>query len=182
MKAARILLIGGPSTGKTTLIEHLEQRQFKVYHEVSRQVTAAAQREGIDQLFLTDPLAFSRQLLEARIQQHQDAGNQSDPFVFLDRGIPDVTAYLNFIDQPYPAYFDQAAQEYRYDQVFLLPAWSAIHETDQERYESFEEAQRIEQELLATYERHGYSPIEVPKSPVEHRADFVLEQIDAVGA
>ena len=46
-----ILLIGGPSSGKTTLINHLEKEGFICYPEISREVTLKAREEGIDHLF-----------------------------------------------------------------------------------------------------------------------------------
>ncbi|PHR94676.1 MAG: ATPase, partial [Leeuwenhoekiella sp.] len=63
----RIVLIGGPATGKTTLLNALRSRGYQCLEEVSRQVTQAAQQEGVEQLFLTEPLLFSDKLLETRI-------------------------------------------------------------------------------------------------------------------
>ncbi|HEA29341.1 MAG TPA: ATPase, partial [Leeuwenhoekiella sp.] len=84
----RIVLIGGPSTGKTTLINALAQRGYTVFEEISRQVTKAAQDEGISQLFLTEPLLFSEKLLKGRIDQFKAATQIKDDFVLYDRGIP----------------------------------------------------------------------------------------------
>ena len=65
--------------------------------EVSREVTLAAQKKGIDQLFLTDPLLFSNLLLEKREKQFLEASENGEALVFFDRGIPDTQAYLEYL-------------------------------------------------------------------------------------
>ena len=91
-----IVLLGGPGTGKSTLINELVARGFCCYPEISRQVTMKAQEEGIEQLFLEQPLLFSQMLLEGRIEQYKNALNEPDNVVFIDRGIPDVVAYMDY--------------------------------------------------------------------------------------
>ncbi|MFI8380180.1 AAA family ATPase [Leeuwenhoekiella sp. NPDC079379] len=174
----RIVLIGGPSTGKTTLINALKAKGHICFDEVSREVTKAAQEKGIDQLFLTQPLLFSELLLERRIKQYKEASQLDQEFVFIDRGIPDVAAYMDFIGQDYPDNFKEACTSYKYDHIFILPPWRDIHITDQERYESFEEALKIQEELVKTYTHYGYTPIEVPKTDVEKRVAFILENLN----
>ena len=63
MNTKRIVITGGPGSGKTTLINHIEQLGYPTMHEVSREIINEARKEGIDQLFLTDPMLFSQKLL-----------------------------------------------------------------------------------------------------------------------
>ena len=95
MKTRKIALIGGPSTGKTTLINALKSSGYYCMEEISRQVTIDAQDNGIDQLFLKDPLLFSQQLLLGRQNQFTQANDLKQDLVFFDRGLPDVIAYLD---------------------------------------------------------------------------------------
>ena len=55
----KIVLIGGPGTGKTTIINELIKRDFCCMPEVSRAVILKAKKQGVEQLFLTEPLLFS---------------------------------------------------------------------------------------------------------------------------
>lgn len=174
----RVLLIGGPSTGKTTLINYLSDQGYVCLEEISRQVTKDSQAQGIDQLFLEKPLLFSELLRDARIEQHKEADLYTNDFVFIDRGIPDTVAYMEYISQEYPSTFEDACKEYRYDVVFILPLWEKIHETDSERYETFTEARKIQDHLIETYRKYNYDPIEVPTGPIPSRADYILKKLD----
>lgn len=177
MQKEIIVIIGGPGTGKTTIINGLIQNGYCCYPEISRQVTAQAQQEGIEQLFLENPLLFSELLLEGRKKQFVDAHKEPQSVVFLDRGIPDVLAYMHYIGDSYPAFFEEACKEHLYSKIFILPPWEEIYVSDQERYENFEQAKLIHNHLVETYQKYGYELIEVPKDSVEKRILFILEQI-----
>ena len=177
MNCRKIVITGGPGTGKTSVIHSLEDHGHFCFHEVSRQVIREAQKKGINQLFLKEPLLFSELLLEGRIRQHEEASNMSADLVFLDRGIPDVVAYMNYFGNDYPPVFNQVCQEYLYDKVFILPPWKKIYKGDNERYESYEQAVAIHDELARTYALHGYEPVEVPSGTIAQRTSFILEHL-----
>ena len=172
-----VVIIGGPGTGKTTIIEGLLAKGFCCYPEISREVTLEAKKQGIEQLFLENPLLFSELLLEGRKKQFYNAQNEPHDIVFLDRGIPDVLAYMHYIGDSYPAFFDLACREHIYTKIFLLPPWEEIYESDNERYENFEQATLIYNHLTETYQKYGYHLIEVPKGTVEERISFILNQL-----
>ena len=172
-----VVLIGGPSSGKTTLIEALKEKGHTCYPEVSREVIREAQEQGIEQLFLEKPLLFSELLLEGRKRQYKEALNEEANIVFLDRGIPDVLAYMHYIGDSYPAFFDKACQDHKYSAIFVLPPWEEIYISDAVRYESYEEAMQIHDFLVNTYHRYEYELIEVPKVSVENRYQFLIDHL-----
>lgn len=177
MQNKKIVITGGPGTGKSSVIRDLELKGYVCLHEVSREITAEAQKQGISQLFLEKPILFSEKLQEARIQQHQQSEEISRNSVFFDRGLPDVVAYMDYFNTSYPSKFTEACNKYRYDQVFLLPPWKEIYKNDEERYESFEQALLIHDFLKKSYLSFGYKPIEVPPDSVENRSDFILNNL-----
>lgn len=177
MQKEIIVIIGGPSTGKSAIIDSLMIKGYCCYPEISRQVTLKAQKEGINQLFLENPLLFSGQLLEGRIKQFHDAKNELHSLVFIDRGIPDVVAYLEYIGEKCPDHFDLACHENKYTKIFILPPWKEIYENDNERYESFEQSKIIHDYLVKTYQSYGYELIEVPKENVHNRILYILDNI-----
>lgn len=177
MDTKRIVITGGPGSGKTSLIHYLEKNGYSVMHEVSRQVILQAQKEGIEQLFLDNPILFSQKLLEGRLEQFIMAAECEAPILFYDRGLPDVTAYMDFADSHYPAAFSEECLRNRYDVVFVLPPWEEIYEQDNERYESFEQAEKIFHFLKSGYENYGYLINEVPVGTIEERVDFILKTL-----
>ncbi len=174
----KIVLTGAPGTGKSTIIDELEKRNKYCMHEISREVTLKAREEGTEQLFLTQPLLFSEMLLKGRLAQFHEATNLIEKFVFFDRGIPDVHAYMNYFGLNYPDKYAEISNKNRYDFVFLMPPWEEIYITDSERYESFEQALAIHNHLLRAYESLNYTVVEVPKGTVNDRTDYILRIIN----
>lgn len=173
----KIVLIGGPGTGKTTIINELIKKGYYCMPEVSREVTLKAKEDGIDQLFLTEPLLFSKMLLEGRENQYLKATDLKKDIVFFDRGIPDVHAYMDYFKTEYPDYFLEKCKKYEYTKIFHFSPWEEIHTTDNERYESFVESVQIDKFLVKAYSDLGYNLINVPFGSIEERTNFILNSL-----
>ena len=178
MNAKKIVITGGPGTGKSTIISELARRTHVCFEEISRQVTLEARHNGIEQLFLTDPLLFSDLLLKGRLHQFNEAKNCSASHVFLDRGLPDVLAYMDYNKTDHPNYFNEICKANVYDHIFVLAPWQDIYKSNNERYENFEQAIEIHGHLLSTYKNFGYQLVDVPFGSVKTRTDFILETLN----
>lgn len=178
MNTRKIVITGGPGTGKSSIINELLKREYICFEEISRQVTLDARKDGVDQLFLTKPLLFSELLLDARTKQYLEADSLNEKLVFLDRGLPDVIAYMDYAKSDYPKHFVDTCKKHVYDIVFVLAPWQEIFVSDSERYENFDQAVEIHHALLDTYERFGYKLIDVPFDRIEKRADFIIDALN----
>lgn len=177
MNTKKIVITGGPGTGKSTLINELIKRGHTCLEEISRQVILDAKKDGIDQLFLTNPLLFSELLLKGRQKQFIDAELFKNEIVFFDRGLPDVLAYMDFIGDECPEKFIDTCNKSKYHTVFILKPWKAIYTSDNERYETFDQALEIHDHLVKTYENYNYNLIDVPFDTVENRTNFILNEL-----
>jgi len=177
LKPKRIVITGGPGTGKSSVINTLESYGYPCLHEVSRDVILQARKEGYEQLFLEKPLLFSELLLEGRVNQFHEGLEFKNKAVFYDRGLHDVLAYLHYVGENYPEEMQIVCKSYTYDLIFILPPWEDIYTPDNERYESFEEAKQIHYYLEGAYKNYSYSPIEVPKCSIEERVAYILDKV-----
>lgn len=173
----KIVFIGGPGTGKSSVLRYLSKQGFKCMPEISREVTKKAQEEGIEQLFLTDPILFSSKLLEGREKQFTEAVNSTDRVVFFDRGIPSIHAYMRYSETEFPDVFLEKSEACRYTKVFQFLPWKDIYTSDNERYETFEQSEQISKFLHEAYNELGYEIINVPFDTVKNRCDFILSHL-----
>lgn len=178
MNTKTIVITGGPGTGKSSIINELKHRALMCFDEISRQVTLEARLNGIEQLFLSDPLLFSELLIKGRLNQFNEAKKGMASHVFLDRGLPDVLAYMDYKKTNYPNSFKDTCRANVYDHIFVLAPWQDIYKSDSERYENFEQAIEIHDHLLSIYKKFGYQLIDVPFGSVKKRTDFILEALN----
>ena len=92
----RVVITGGPGTGKTSIIECMKEMNLNVFDESSREVTKKHKNNSSGQYFLSNPIDFSNILMNKRKKQFENGSNSTNDYFFYDRGIPDILAYLNF--------------------------------------------------------------------------------------
>ena len=86
----KVVITGGPGSGKTSIVQHLEAGGHSCYPEIIRTLTEAA-KEASDKkefksnplAFVDDPLAFNQKLLEGRMQQFLHAQSNTARFIFF---------------------------------------------------------------------------------------------------
>ena len=184
MRSKKIVITGGPGTGKTSIINELKNQNYYCFDEIIRELTLEAKNNiGADSqisnpiAFVNDPLEFNTKLLNGRLNQFKQAAALKKPLVFFDRGIPDVLAYMDFFNQEYSNDFLKVCDTNRYSHIFLLPPWESIYKSDNERFETFKEAVKIHEALKQVYKNLAYNIIEVPFGTIENRTDFIINNI-----
>ncbi len=174
----KIIITGGPGTGKSTVIEALQKLGYHCMPEISRQITLEARKKGAEQLFLKNPQLFSEMLLEGRENQYHLAEKSNEEIVFFDRGIPDIHAYMSYLGVKFDELFINKSNLLRYTNIFITPPWEEIYKQDNERYENFEQALAIHNHLENTYTKLGYNLTNIPFNSVDNRVEFILKNLN----
>jgi predicted ATPase len=171
------VITGGPGSGKSTLIDSLEQRGYARTVEAGRAIIQDQIAIAGRALPWDDRVLFSELMLSWETRSYRMAENAAGP-VFFDRGVTDVLGYLKLIGEPVPEHLQNAARNFRYNRnVFIAPPWKEIFHEDVERKQSFDEAVRTYEALVAAYSDGDYDLIELPRVSVDERARFVLDLV-----
>lgn len=170
----RIVLTGSPSSGKTTLINHLAALGYHCFEEVSREIIQHALDNKTDITPWGNLEVFSSLVWEKRIIQHKNA---SPGWNFYDRSLMDVVAYQELDAVPIPSVKEESMRNLRYDLVFIARPWSDIFINDEQRREDWQQALAVDKALTKTYKARGYTPIVLPEVSVKERAAFVLNYL-----
>ena len=175
-KNKRIVLAGGPSTGKTSVLNELKKLGFVCYDEAARDILSDYSSKGSS--FKLDPIKISREILSKRDNDYNDALRISckNDIIFYDRGVHEITAYLRFINQSND-YWEELLKNYKYNVVFIFPSWKEIYTKDDNRIEEYEEAMKISPFIYQIYDESSILSIEVPNISVKERVEFILNNI-----
>ena len=167
------IVTGAPGSGKTSLIGALARQGFRSMPEAGRAIIRDQVRIGGPSLPWADRSMFAELMLGWELRSWHEARALDGP-VLMDRGIPDVIGYLTLCGLPVPAHVEAAASLYPYNKrVFIAPFWDAIFTQDSERRQDRQEAEATGRVMAQTYARLGYQMIELPRTSLEDRADFV---------
>ncbi|WP_326823771.1 AAA family ATPase [Streptosporangium sp. NBC_01756] len=168
-----IVVTGGPGSGKSTLIDRLQEAGFARSDEAGRGIIQDQTAIGGRALPWIDPDLFAEAMLCWELRSYRLAVSDA-ALAFFDRGIPDIVGYLRLEGRPVPPHLHAAAQRFRYHRrVLVAPPWPEIYEQDDERRQSFETAQRTYESMVATYTDYGYELVTLPRAPIEERLRFV---------
>ena len=171
------VITGGPGAGKSTLIAALAAAGVATSAEVGRRVIREQLAAGGTALPWADERAFAEAMAPREVAAHA-AALATGRTVVLDRGAPDVVAFLRISGLPVPPAIDAAARVTRYNpRVFLAPFWAGIYTGDAERKQDPATAAATEAVMRATYAGYGYTLVELPRVPMAERVAFVLARL-----
>lgn len=170
-----VVLTGGPGSGKTSVIKHLQQHGFNVAQESGREVL---QSDGGMVLRETNPLGYALAMLSLDMQNFASSIETKETTIF-DRGIPDIAGYLDLMGIQIPKILDEMCTMNRYTgPIFAAPPWREIYRIDKERTQSFQDACKTYDAVCSAWKRYDYSLIELPKATVKDRSDFIQNNLN----
>ena len=183
MKNKRIVISGSPGAGKTSIIKGLKDKGYIVFQEYSRTLIDEGKASGKTNFFLSNPGEFSELLFMGRKAQYDASSslyvNAAKPFVFFDRGVLDIYAYLLAVNQRDDS-LEKRIIPFKYDLVFLVEPWKEIYKKDIQRMETFTEAKRYFPYIKKVY-KQSHSIVTVPKDTITNRVLFIEHYIKLNG-
>ena len=153
----RVVITGGPGTGKTSIIEYLNKMNFNVFNESSREVTKKFKNIDSDQYFLSNPIDFSNILINKRKMQFEKGSKSKNEYFYYDRGMPDVLAYLNFKKIDYQSSMISDILKFNYSPLVRTDQQPPIHEENYHKWLYFQNLIDIKQMLLRMRQYHHRS-------------------------
>ena len=175
----RFIVTGGPGSGKTSLINALSDKGYKVFPEIAAKLMESGVKAPVSKPEPKIGRAFAAAVLKERIRYYTEADKSN--LNFYDRGIPDSLGFLNYLGQDVPEGLKRSISKYPYNNnAFILPPWKEIYVQDNIRMEDFEIAVKIYNSIRLIYLEYGYKLWTVPKIPVEERVGFVLQTISGL--
>ncbi len=168
------VITGGPSTGKTTVINMLKKRGYKTTIEHARHYMDTMRTEGetIEEM-RSNKRKFQLGVLDMQIEQ--EAAIQPKDLVFLDRAIPDAMAYYQFLMLDYDEKLLNAVKNTSYKKVYILDRLPFIK--DYARTEDEDDQKKIHQLIIDVYTSLGFPIVIVPVLPPTERVEFILKNI-----
>jgi predicted ATPase len=176
----RVVITGGPYSGKTTIIERLAASGYTTIQEAAIEVIEELTRElGLEgQARWRTEHRDEFQLRIVRMQMALEAAAPLGATVFQDRGRLDGLAYCRVFGSEVPPELVAACAELPYDRVFVLDTLTSfVTRTDTGRTSDRDRSLRIRDALMDAYSERGLRPVFVPELPIEERVRFVLDHL-----
>lgn len=172
----KYIITGGPSTGKTSVINELIKNGFNCVHENSREIISMEIENGGEILPWKNQIAFENKVSNLRTKQYLTSPKNA--ICFFDRSVIDCLAYLKLNNLQATTTIINNLQKCNFNStVFYTPIWKDIYINDNERKETLKEAKEIENSILRTYKSKGYKLIRIPRTPIKERVDFIISKI-----
>ena len=168
----RFVITGGPSTGKSSIIKHLENQGYQCFKEISRKII---RKRGI--ISTEKDLSFEIEVFNQRKEQY----GLAKKLHFYDRSMIDVLAYMKINKIEPPRFINEYLKSHRYENtVFIAKPWEHIYKTDKERVENYEQSKEIYANLKTAYKELNYELIDLPLSSIEDRVNYILSKIGLI--
>ncbi len=171
----RIVFTGGPGSGKSTIIDELEKLGYKIISEPARTLIAHYDKHSPE---LHPKLSKeNRKLFQIAIENKGYEDFKANEYGFFDRSILDEVGYRTRFKIEISTELDDFCKNSRYDMVFFFPFWREIYKTDNVRHETPAEAEKVSKYIFNAYTKYKYDPLIVPKTSIENRLDYIINNI-----
>ena len=168
------VITGGPSSGKTTVLEELSKLGYLVYPEAARVFIDKEMKKGksIEEI-RSDEAEFQRKVLKIKINVEKSA--PKDKIVFFDRAIPDSIAYYQIAGLDSKEVLKSCLKK-TYRKIFFLE--QLPFNKDYARIENGETIKKLNRLFKKSYKSLGYKIINITAASVTKRVQKILKEIN----
>lgn len=168
------VVTGGPSTGKTTVINLLHNRGYQTAIEHARHYidTQKSKGKSVEEI-RQNKRKFQLGVLDMQIEQENSLSPED--IVFLDRAIPDALAYYQFLELDFDKELIEAMNNVSYKKIFILDRLPLVN--DYARTEDKTAQEKIHAFITKVYESLPFPVIHVPVLSPKERVGFILKNL-----
>ena len=168
------VITGGPGSGKTTVVNHLNMLGYHTTIEHARHFIDTQMISGktVEEI-RKNQMDFQHGILEMQILQ--ESSLSPGELVFLDRALPDALAYYRFLDLPVDTKLESLLKKVSYKKVFILESLPLVN--DYARRENNADQKKISSLITEVYESLPFPVVHVPVLPPDKRVDFILKHL-----
>ena len=170
------VITGGPSSGKTAVLEELAKLDYLIYPEAARVFINQEMAKGKSLKEIRgDEAKFQKKVLEIKVEVEKTVPR--DKIVFFDRAIPDSIAYYQ-ISGLDPEEVLKFCQEKKYRKIFFFE--QLPFENDYARVEDDRTIKKLDKLLKESYQNLEYEVITIPAASVKERVKIILKEINKI--
>jgi predicted ATPase len=168
------VITGGPSSGKSTVIELLKDDGYTTTHEVARHFIDLQRINGRStEEIRANQRQFQHKVLNLQIQLERRLDPQE--MIFLDRGLPDELAYYEYFKLPPDEKLIEYLESATYKKIFIMDLLPL--DKDYARTEDLDAQKALHQLIIDTYKRRSEPIVMVPVLPPKERVAFILANL-----
>ena len=182
----KYIITGGPHSGKSSVLNLLEEKGFAVLHETARLIIREDQEKKQSDPsyhFLypwEDQKIFCRRCHERQLEREKELTGDT---VILDRSIIDNLAYAAVagIELDKKIYSDISAADYERKAFYFDQLKD--YATDRQRKDSEKQVKAVHKELYDIYIQFGFELVKVPvfsddmKKNILKRAELIMDHV-----
>lgn len=175
----KVVLDGGPGTGKTSIIKELKKKGYNVAPEAARIIFHRKKYRNDPHFTRTDIRHIQQEIWDLSIKEYRSALKEHKNHVlFFDRGVFSGLSYMILGKLAIPKKMLEQGKLVIYDYVFIIhPLPKKLYQNDKVRREDYAQSIKIHKQIIKSYKLAGYKPIVVPFESIKKRTDFILNRI-----
>lgn len=189
LAASIYAIIGGPSAGKTSIINHLKNEGYTTIEEAATRHIKECFEQGQKEPWEFTGFQQSIFQLQQDLEKEALAKNSSD-IIFVDRGFLDNLVYLEHNGRKETSEYTQIEHKVHalniskyYKAVFYIEPHSSLSfelEKSDVRRESTEESLELARAIKNAYAKH-YDLISIPGDlSIKQRAALIIEKVNQI--